>query len=164
MVVEQRQCRVTRKLAESTMRQYGVFIRESHFNVISDPENNKDDGSDNLVPTRPTNSVLAHNPHKANYSKQVPSRIITLDVSKHSTIIIGENSDPNIQQPLESVYDPPNVQKYLLEKPPDILQVFGSTPPISDPPLDQRIHIGFNAVTNDNNHDLSGDQAMDMLK
>ncbi|KAK9043442.1 hypothetical protein V6N11_071786 [Hibiscus sabdariffa] len=63
--------------------------------------------------------VLSRSSHKAGSSRSVPTNVVSLDASKHSVVVIGENSYPNIQQPMQQVSDLPPLQQHLLGDPPD---------------------------------------------
>ncbi|KAK9027850.1 hypothetical protein V6N11_067672 [Hibiscus sabdariffa] len=54
-------------------------------------------------------SVLSRSSHKDGSSKSVPTQVVSLDASKHSAVVIGENSDPNIQQSMPQFPNPPTL-------------------------------------------------------
>ncbi|KAK8698075.1 hypothetical protein V6N13_114206 [Hibiscus sabdariffa] len=105
--------------------------------------------------------VLSRSSHKAGSSRSVPTNVVSLDASKHSVVVIGENSYPNIQQPMQQVSDLPPLQQHLLGDPPDCNPGIGEIPV---PTTVRTQPMGVSVVVDDHIHERGGDHAIAMLE
>ncbi|KAK8522973.1 hypothetical protein V6N12_073685 [Hibiscus sabdariffa] len=102
--------------------------------------------------------VLSRSSHKGGSSKSVPTQVVSLDASKHSVVVIGENSYSNIQQPMQQFFDPPPLQQHLLGDPHDCSPGVGEIPDstaVRTNPLDVYV------AADDHSHERGGDHAGD---
>ncbi|KAK8585321.1 hypothetical protein V6N13_076195 [Hibiscus sabdariffa] len=100
--------------------------------------------------------VLSRSSHKGGSSKSVPTQVVSLDASKHSVVVIGENSYSNIQQPMQQFFDPPPLQQHLLGDPHDCSPGVGEIPDstaVRTNPLDVYV------AADDHSHERGGDHA-----
>ncbi|KAK8574825.1 hypothetical protein V6N12_062503 [Hibiscus sabdariffa] len=109
MVVEPLPRRVPRKQAENNVKGKSV--------VISKPSSGTHVRNPLTLSDFP---ILSRNFHKGGSSKSVPPQVVSLDASKHYVVVINENSDLNVQQPMQQASDPPHMQHHLLGEPPDL--------------------------------------------
>ncbi|KAK8675881.1 hypothetical protein V6N13_033943 [Hibiscus sabdariffa] len=138
MVVEPLPRRVPRKQAENNVRQHDiVFVQPSLVTTTTNAPlvfraRQKVKGK-SVVISKPSSGTHVRNPltlsdfpilsrnfHKGGSSKSVPPQVVSLDASKHYVVVINENSDLNVQQPMQQASDPPHMQHHLLGEPPDL--------------------------------------------
>ncbi|KAL4366429.1 hypothetical protein GQ457_05G025440 [Hibiscus cannabinus] len=105
--------------------------------------------------------VLSRNSHKGGSSKSVPPQVVSLDASKHYVVVINENSDVNVQQPMQQASDPPHMQQHLLGEPPDLNSGIGGN---SEPNAVISKTLDITVVADDHSHELGGNHAIAMLE
>ncbi|KAK8675928.1 hypothetical protein V6N13_033987 [Hibiscus sabdariffa] len=183
MVVERRQRRITKQPTANPGKSNGVVFRASRFNHIHDLDQVEPSGKrvESFLQPQPQSVVqtalskaklkskISHSTSRL-ASKTTPT--VNLDTSKHSTVVMDENSNPNVHHFFRPLDDPANGNfKHIAGD--------SSTRPLGDPP-DNSINsvvqpegpdtlgkIRNNSGTNPKeglSHALGSEQSMAMLE
>ncbi|KAK8574766.1 hypothetical protein V6N12_062448 [Hibiscus sabdariffa] len=138
MVVERRQRRITKQPTANPGKSNGVVFRASRFNHIHDLDQVEPSGKrvESFLQPQPQSVVqtalskaklkskISHSTSRL-ASKTTPT--VNLDTSKHSTVVMDENSNPNVHHFFRPLDDPANGNfKHIAGD--------SSTRPLGDPP------------------------------